>query len=164
MNHTEVIIVPSLFFLIGYIVWVTVNAWQRRQRLRMVTEFNSKLLDRLGTVKDFSEFLQTEAGGRFMQDLGSEPPMASGPHERILRAAQLGTVLICLGVGLLLLSFFSPFSLGYSQPGFNAVGTISLSLGIGFVISAVASYRLAGALGLLSRAPDTPQIPVASRV
>ena len=163
-NHPEIIIVPALFFMIGYIVWVLANTWHRSRRLRMVTEFNSKLLDRLGSVKDFSEFLQTDAGGRFMQDLGSEPSSASGPRERIFRAAQFGTVLVCLGLGLLLLSFFSPVSLASAQAEFNAIGTIALSLGIGFVLSAVASYRLAGVLGLLSRAPDTSQVTATSRL
>jgi hypothetical protein len=161
-NHPEIIIVPSLFFMIGYIVWVLANAWHRGRRLKMVTDFNGKLLDRLGSVKDFSEFLQTEAGGRFMQDLGSEPQLASGPQERILRATQLGTVLVCLGLGLLLLSFLSPLSLASAQPQFNAIGTIALSLGIGFILSAVASYRLATALGLLGRAPDAPAVTVSS--
>jgi hypothetical protein len=161
-NRPEIIIVPALFFMIGYIVWVLTNAWHRSRRLKMVTDFNSKLLDRLGSVKDFSEFLQTGAGGRFMQDLGSEPQPASGPQERILRAAQLGTVLICLGLGLLLLSFFSPTSLESALAEFNAFGTIALSLGIGFVLSAVASYRLARTLGLLGRAPDPPAVTATS--
>jgi hypothetical protein len=160
-NQPEIIIVPSVFFTIGYVVWVSVNAWQRSRRLKMVTEFNSRLLDRLGSVKDFSEFLQTEAGTRFMQDLASEP-VTSGPHERILRAAQVGIVLICLGVGLLLLSFFSPFLAG--QEGFTAIGAIALSLGIGFTISAVASYRLAGILGILHRTADGPSVPLPSRI
>ena len=159
----EVIIVPSLFFMIGYVVWVLANTWSRRNRLKLVTEFHSKLLDKLGSVKDFGEFVQTEAGARFMADLGAEPAGIGGPHERILRAAQLGTVLVCLGIGLLMLSFFSPTLAGRGREAFNAVGTIALSLGVGFVISAAASYRLSGRLGLLSRASDTAREALSSR-
>jgi hypothetical protein len=150
VNQPELIIVPSFFFMVGYIVWVWVSAAQRKARLKLVTEFNSRLLDRLGSVKDFSEFLQTEAGARFMQDLTSEP-ITSGPHERILRTAQFAAVLICLGFGLLLLSFFFPTFSDSSHNSFTALGVISLSLGIGFGASAGASYRLAGMLGLLNR-------------
>ena len=159
----EIIIVPSLFFMIGYVVWVLANTWSRRHRLKLVTEFHSKLLDKLGSVKDFGEFVQTEAGARFFADLGAEPASIGGPHERILRAVQLGTVLFCLGVGVLLLSFFSPTMGGRGREAFNAVGTIALSLGVGFVISAAASYRLSGRLGLLGRTPDSARDPLTAR-
>ena len=159
----EVIIVPSLFFMIGYVVWVLANTWSRRSRLKLVTEFHSKLLDKLGSVRDFGEFVQTEGGARFMADLGAEPASIGGPYERILRAAQLGIVLLCLGVGLLLLSFLSPTLAGRVQESFNAFGTVTLSLGVGFIISAVASYRLSGKLGLLGGASSATREPRASR-
>jgi hypothetical protein len=94
--------------------------------------------------------VHTEAGRRFVQELASEAPALSAPQERILRAAQFGSVLVCLGFGLLL-TFFSPITIQAGRAGFNALGTIALSLGIGFIIPAVASYRLARMLGLLSR-------------
>jgi hypothetical protein len=163
VNHPEVVIVPSFFFLIGYIVWVWVTTSQRKHRLKLVTEFHSRLLDKLGSVKDFGEFLQTDAGSRFIKDLASEPA-ATGPHDRIMRAAQVGVVLIFLGLGLLMVSFFwSPYAPESGQNAFGALGAIAFSLGVGFAVSAAASYRLAGTLGLLNRAPDSSSIPVASR-
>jgi hypothetical protein len=145
----ELIIVPTLFVTIAYIVWVLVDAAQRKQRMKLITEFQSRLLDKLGSVENFGAFLQTEAGSRFMNDLASEP--VSGPQDRILRAVQVGIVLVCLGFGLLLLTFFSPTLPQRGHETFNALGIIALSLGIGFTISAAASYRLSGALGLLGR-------------
>lgn len=165
MNHPEVIIVPSLFFMIGYIVWVVVTASQRKHRLRLVTEFHSKLLDKLGSVKDFGEFLQTEAGARFMKELAAEPITVGGPHERILRAAQLGVVLVCLGFGLPSISFFwAPGAAESGQNAFAAMGAISVSLGFGFIASTIASYRLAGALGLMPRRDESSSAPAASQV
>jgi hypothetical protein len=162
-SHPEIIIVPSFFFLIGYIVWVWVSSAQRKQRLRLITEFHTRLLDKLGSVKDFGDFLQTDAGNRFMKDLASEPVVA-GPHDRILRAAQIGVVLIFLGIGLLMVSFFwSPVAPESGQNAFGALGAIALSLGIGFTVSAGASYRLAGMLGLLNRPQDPSSVPVTSR-
>ena len=163
MDHSEVIIIPAFFFMVGYIVWIVVTAIQRRQRLKMITDFHGKLLDRLGSVKDFNEFLQTEAGSRFLQDLATDVPTVAAPQERILRAAQFGSVLICLGIGLLLLTFFSPITIRAGRAGFNALGAIALSLGIGFVISAVASYRLSGMLGLLRRHSDSDAAALPSR-
>jgi hypothetical protein len=156
MTNPEIVILPAFFATVGYVVWVTLDSWQRRQRQRLVSDFNTRLLDRLGSVHDFSEFLQTPAGSRFMADMATEKSTAS-PKDRILRAAQIGAVLICLGVGLLLLSFFS--QLPDAMAGFEVTGAIALSLGIGFAVSAVASYRLAGSLGLM-----TPDVPSSTQV
>lgn len=162
--NPEIIIIPAFFVMVGYVVWVTVTAWQRRQRLKLVTDFNSRLLERLGTVKDFSEFVQTPAGARFLQDLSSEP-VTTGPKERILRASQVGVVLICLGIGLLLVSFFwSPFAPQTGQNAFAVLGMIALSLGVGFAVSAFASYRLAGMLGLLHRDGRGPEAAASAHI
>src|SRR6202007_1292691 len=60
----ELIIVPALFVLIGFVVWTTVNAWQRRQQLKLMTEFNARLLDRLESGKDFTDLLLSQGGAR----------------------------------------------------------------------------------------------------
>jgi hypothetical protein len=163
LNNPEVVVVPSFFVTIGYVVWVWVNASQRKQRLKLMTEFHGKLIDRLGSFKDFSEFLHTPAGTRFMQDLASDPASVGSPQDRILRAAQFSAVLICLGIGLLLISvFWSPSAPARGQSVFATIGAIALSLGIGFAVSAVASYRLAGVLGLLRRSHEGANTPVTS--
>ncbi len=157
--NPDFVIFPAFFATIGYVVWVTLDSWQRRQRLRLASDFNTRLLERLGSVRDFNEFLQTPAGSRFMADLAAEPSTTS-PKDRILRATQIGVVLICLGLGLLLLSFFS--QMPEAMAGFEVTGAIALSLGIGFAVSAAASYRLAGALGLIAQdgAPSRQPAPV----
>jgi hypothetical protein len=158
----EVIIVPALFFLIGYICWLLVTAVQRSQRTKLLTQFNGKLLDRLGSVNDFSQFLQTEAGAKFMRDLASEP-LTTGPQERIMRAAQISAVLICLGLGLLALGFVQALP-DRADEGLMTIGVIALSLGIGFAASAATAYRLAAKLGLLRRDPGSSTVPAASHV
>jgi hypothetical protein len=67
-------------------------------------------------------------------------------------------VLVCLGLGLLLLTFFSPVTIQSSRAGFNALGVIALSLGVGFLVSAAASYRLAAALGILMPRPEAEPV------
>ena len=97
---SEVIIVPSLFLMIGYVFYVIANAFTRRQQLRSTTEFQAKLLDRMGTVGEFSQFLNTEGGQKF---LGPCPPSRGGAaHQRVLRAFQSGIVMVCLGIGIFL--------------------------------------------------------------
>jgi hypothetical protein len=158
----EIIIVPALFIMIGFIIWVVVNGWQRRLRLKLTTEFNSKLLDRIGSVKDFNEFLQTEGGAKFMDGLTIERS-STRPQDSILRASQIGIVLITLGCGFLVLDWY--FSVRYASAGdtevLTVIGVIAASLGLGFLISAGVSYRLARMLGVLDRdgrsgGPDNP--------
>jgi hypothetical protein len=74
---SEIIIVPFIFSTFGFIVWVLVTGWQRRQHIRVMTDFNNKLLDRMGSVKDFSEFLQTDGAREFIDRV-----TAGGTHGR----------------------------------------------------------------------------------
>jgi len=143
---SDIIIVPFIFSTIGFIVWVVVNGWQRRQQIKQLTDFNSRLLDRIGSVKDFSDFLQTDGGAKFMDRVaaGGTPPDV---RMTILRAIQTGLVLLALGAGLLVLSwiFRERFPFAESEV-FTVTGVIAISLGIGFLLSGVASYRLASGL------------------
>lgn len=145
--QSEIIIVPSILITVGFIVWVTITGWQRRQRLKLMTDFNTRLLDRLGSVKDFAEFIQTDVGAQFMENMAAETPVYA-PHERILRATQLGIVLLALGGGLLFLA--RHFGWGEEYEAYLAFGVIAISLGIGFAVSSGVSYTLASALGLLN--------------
>ncbi len=140
---------PPLFTLIGFLVWIVITGWQRRQRLKLEMDFNTRLLDRLGSVKDFSEFLRTDAGAQFMTTLTTESPVQA-PQERILWAMQSGIVLLALGGGLLAVA--RHFAGRVEYDAFFALSLIAMSLGLGLVISSVASHRLASSLGVLRAA------------
>jgi hypothetical protein len=143
---SEIIIVPVVFATIGFVVWVMVNGWERRQQVRVLTDFNSRLLERIGSVKDFSEFLQTDGGAKFMDRVtaGGTPPDV---RMTILRSVQTGLVLLTLGTGLLVLSalFRREYPYGETEV-FTVTGVIALSLGFGFLLSGGASYRLASTM------------------
>src|SRR5262249_36760043 len=141
-------IAPSVCGMVAFIVWALVNGWQRHQQIKRLTDFNTRLVDRIGSVKDFSEFLQTEGGARFMNDLTVERG-SLGPRARILRAIEFGITFISLGVGLIIVG--RRFYAMEQHEGFTVFGVIALSLGLGCLVSAVASYRVAGMLGVLDR-------------
>jgi len=146
---SEIIIVPFIFSTLGFVVWVLVTGWQRRQHIRVMTDFNNKLIDRMGSVKDFSDFLQTDGGAKFIDRVtggGTRPEI----RWTILRSLQTGLVLLALGVGLIVLAWVlrSDFPYGENHV-FSVTGTIALSLGVGFLLSATAAYRLAS--GMLPR-------------
>jgi hypothetical protein len=141
----EIIIVPFMFSTIGFVVWVAINGWHRRQQVRLLMDFNTRLLERIGSVKDFSEFLQTDSGAKFMDRItaGGTPPDI---RLMILRAVQTGLVLLALGSGLLSLSWMLRSRFPYDSEIFTIVGVIALSLGVGFLLSGGASYRLASGM------------------
>src|SRR5215831_8053935 len=143
---TESVFFVSFFFLIGYVVQVAVTSWNRRQHLRAVMAFNTHVLDRLGSATDFGAFAQTEAGAQLMRGLTAVESPSMTPERRILGSVQTGIVLLSLGLGLLYIGRSSGV---YNHGEFTVFGTIGLSLGVGFVLSAGASYQLSRALGLL---------------
>jgi hypothetical protein len=133
--------------MIAWIVYTVVTGIQGWYQRRVQAQFQSKMLDKIGSVSELGQFLNTEAGTRFLKGLTSD---ASGPHGRILRAVQSGLVLGVLGIGLFIYGWFSPTIPGEAKHATNAVATILLSLGVGFLVSALTSYRLSKQLGLLS--------------
>jgi hypothetical protein len=137
--------VPSLFFLIGFVIWVAITAWQRRQRLSIIFDFNRHLLDRLGSAKDFTDFVQTEAGARFMRGLTTAEPASASVQLRIMVSVQIGIILSTLGLGLLALAT----SRYGNRDELTILGVIAVSVGLGFLLSTLVSYRLARAFGTL---------------
>jgi len=151
MDLSQFLMAAAIVFL----PWILFNAWLRSERLKRIAEFNNRLFDRLGSGKDFVDFLQTEGGARFMENLatdrGSEGLFggSSSPKHAILRAMQTGIVFFTLGGGLTLLSRFFE-----NHETLTIIGVIALSLGVGFLISTVASYRMARTLGVLEEKPS----------
>jgi len=143
---TDIVFFVGLFSLAGYVVHITVSSFSRRQHLKAVTTFNTHVVDRLGSAADFGAFAQTEAGAQLMRGLTAVEPPSPTPERRILNSVQTGVVLLSLGLGLLYIARSSGVS---SHDAFMVAGTIGLSLGIGFLLSAAISYRLSRALGLL---------------
>jgi hypothetical protein len=144
----EIIIVPALFVTIGFVAWTIASNWQRHEQLKEMTAFHGKIIDRVGSIKDFNDFLQTPGGMQFMNAItGDKGP--NGPRERILRAVQTGIVLSTVGGGCLLLSDMFQYE---ASDIFTVAGVILLSLGIGFLLAAGAAYGLSKRLGVLQPA------------
>ncbi len=146
----------GLFALVAWIAYVANESNRRSRRLKAVSEFQTRLLDRIGSAKEFGDILQSEGGVRLLESLSLEEPAPT--HARIVRSTQVGVVLLALGVGLLLLHLAFP-----NDAGFVVTGALALSLGIGFLLSSLLAYRLSRSLGLLDQRP--PMTPAAqSRV
>jgi hypothetical protein len=144
---SEIIIVPSALLMTAYVFYVIANAFTRRQQLRSTTDFQTKLLDRMGNMGEFTEFLNTEGGKKFLNTVGSES--GGMAHQRVLRAFQTGIVMLCLGIGIFMyLSGARVDSDTYESLGF--IGTVSAAVGVGMLISGYVSLRLSRRLGLIN--------------
>ncbi|HZM94520.1 MAG TPA: hypothetical protein VFB92_13910 [Vicinamibacterales bacterium] len=149
---SEVIIVPSLFLMIAYVFYAVANAFTRRQQLRSTSEFQTKLLERMGTMTEFSQFLNTEGGQKLLGTVGTDGGFA---HQRVLRAFQSGIVMLCLGIGIFLyLSDVRVETDTYESVGF--VGTVSAAVGIGLLISGYVSLKLSRKMGLINGQSHPP--------
>ena len=151
--HPEVIVGPAFFLMVAFVVWTAVTAWQRRQRLRLLMEFNNRLIDRLDSVKDFIELAKVDGGLQFLNAVAADAPV-TGPRDRILRATEMGIVLVAFGIGLLFLGWYLGLE---GRDAFTAVGVIALSLGIGFLCSSVVSFRITSSL--VDPSPAAPGLP-----
>lgn len=137
----------GFFALIGWIVFVFVDGRRRREQLKVMAEFHTKALDKMGSTADFGDFLETDGGKRFLKSLTIE---GLGPKQRIVRGTERG--ILCLVVGVVVMI------LGWSFPdlrdGFTIIGAIVAACGVGNLISCVASYGLSKSFGLLDQGDD----------
>ncbi len=114
---------------------------------------HAKLLDAFTRTKDLLAYVQTPPGRRFLEatpiPIQDQPAAIAAPLSRILWSVQAGVVLAIGGIGLLYVS--TRFTEDASQ-FFMVVGVITIALGVGFMMSAVAAYVLSRRLGLVESA------------
>ncbi len=142
----------AFMFFGGVFIWVikTVIDHRRWNRLsRMQSEVHNKLLDRFAANEDLLKYVNTPAGRHFLESAPIQldtPRALSAPISRVLWSVQVGIVLAAAGVGMQLVSW-SVADKDVSQP-LSAMGTLGITIGAGFIVSAVVSYMLSRRLGL----------------
>lgn len=147
--------IPFLVFLciLGALLWLTHvllenRRWNRIFKLQ--TDVHGKLLERFGTSQEVLTYMGTEAGKRFLEAtpiaVGFEPqPPVPSPVARVLTPLQIGIVMTLLGLGLILVRRSVPDA----DAPLLVLGTIVLTPGLGFIISAAITWGLARRLGLM---------------
>ncbi len=153
---------PPVFALIAFLaaaVWtgrliVDSRRWARIFKLQ--SEVHGRLIDKFSTNQELAAYMETEAGKRFLEaapiplhDTAQRVPNAVA---RVLTPVQIGSVLILLGIGCLLLRHAGP---DLATP-MLVLGTVILMPGIGFIISAGITWVLAARLGLMPPRPESP--------
>lgn len=122
--------------------------WLRTSRVQ--AEAHAKLLDRLTQNDELLTYVQSPAGSAFLASapiaVDAGPRAANSPVSRILWSVQAGVVLAFGGLGLFWASSRVVAEMG---PPLSVLGILSLTVGVGFVASAVVAHLLARRLGLV---------------
>jgi len=135
--------------LLAWLVYAVLQMRSRRESQRL--ELQSRILDRVGSAKEFGEFLATEQGQRFLQAL---TPASSRPEARMLSFVRLGIMLVILGITLLILGWITGARIPGPDGQIEFLATLSLATGLGMLMSVWVSYKLGRKLGVLTDAPD----------
>ena len=155
-------IVPFSVFLVLTLLlaWILRLVLDNRRWYRMVrvqTDIHMKLLDRFSSSQDMIAYMDSEAGRRFLEsprfDIQPAHP-AMFPYGRILWSAQVALIMSTLGAGMLFLRGRVPAD---GDVPLLVFGTLALMLGLGFLLSAAASYLLSKHFGLLEHSASASE-------
>lgn len=146
------VIMSGVFGFFAWLVRVVLDhrRWLRQSKTQV--EAHAKILDRLTSHDDLLAYIQSPAGQRFLESApieidGRQRPVNTS-LSRVLLAVQAGIVLVALGFGFTVLQ--SRF--GEAGKGFWMLSTLALALGVGFLLSAGASYVISSRHGLIADA------------
>lgn len=143
-----ILLLPCLFVMVVLIVRYLVDSRRSGRFYKMQSELHMRLIDKLGTNQELAAYLESEAGKRLFAAAPAALEMDRGPAVpnmvgRVLTPLQIGFVLTLLGAGLMALP-------RQGQDMASLVfGMVLLMPGIGFILSAVATWVLAHRLGLM---------------
>jgi hypothetical protein len=144
------------------VLWVLRMLLENRRwnkSFKVHEEVHTKLIEKLASGQDLTAYMESDAGKRLLE--WTPPPVETSrrglpmPAGRILWSIQAGLILSLVGVGLLLIRDRIPDGV---QP-LLVFGTLGLTIGAGFLISALISYALSKHLGLMGVAERTGTMP-----
>lgn len=144
-DYIIAITVPGMF---SWFAWIIFGTFRRWKIAKLQADVQSRLLERVGSGQDLLAYAQTDAGRQLLESLKVEQVAQPAPHGKIIGAFQAGIVLFFFGIAMLWLR--SHVSVA-NVDGFTIFGALAIAVGVGFGLSAVASYYLSRSFGLMSR-------------
>jgi hypothetical protein len=139
--------------IVGFLVWVirsiiSYRSWQHIVKIQ--TEAHSKIFDRLNSNEELIAYIQSPAGQRFLTSTSTavdlSPRSIGAPVARILWSVQVGVVIAFAGIGLFVARNIMMEEVAQVL---YVLSILAMSLGVGFVVSALVAYFLSQRLGLL---------------
>jgi hypothetical protein len=133
--------VSSVFaLLIGFSTWIVSR--RRQERSRAQFDLQRRMLEKFGSASEFVAFLESDSGRKFLETVSSETQTQAS---RIFGSIQKGAIFALIGVVGFGVMAYKP---GDMVPLAVPSG-IALAIGLGYLISAFATYKLSKQWGLL---------------
>ena len=131
------VVIPTMVIAFAWVISLIIAAFRHRAHLRAQTDFHNKMMEKFSSADEFTAYLQSEAGRSFFDNLSNEP---ATPLSKILGSIKKGAILVLLGLGLFSMS--NIFGTLDSRNIMLIIGTVSMTVGLGFLVSSAVSYRL----------------------
>ena len=133
------VVVLGAFSMVVLLVWFGHRSRERESGNRAETQ--KRFLDKFGSGSELADFLATDNGQRFLDQLGEDKGRRAAildrffdPRARAMRMIVPGIVLTALGLAML--------ALAAAGEELSAPGVILLALGTGFLISSAVMGRI----------------------
>lgn len=156
MNRiTPIILFPCFLVAVVWVIHLFVQSRRWNRAFKQQSEIHSRLIDKFSSSQELAAYMETEAGKQFLSASAYAPGPQAGPHmpnvvARVITPMQVGVVLTLLGIGLYFLRNAGP---DMATP-MAVLGTLALMPGIGFILSAGATWAIAQRLGLMPEKAD----------
>lgn len=142
-----VLIVVGLATIFYWILRTFSDNSTRRKLAETRAGIHRDLVSKFGSSQELLAYLSSDAG-RDLAVPAADLERTSHPYKRILGAIQAGLVLVSVGTAFLMMS--NSEALGRDgEHGFVFLGGMALSVGLGFLASAVAAWVLSKRWGLV---------------
>ena len=140
-NIAIVMVMGTLGICVVTIVRTAMDHIRRTRSERTQAEMFNTLMNKLGSGPEVLSYMETEAGKSLLK---APPEVRPSPYARILNSVHLGVVLTILGIGILSLQ-----AMLNGDRDALIIGTLILTVGIGMLSAAAASWVLSKKLGLM---------------
>jgi hypothetical protein len=148
-----IIVIPSFCLMIGWLVWLLTRTNHLKTKARI--ELHQRLLERMNSVQEIVQLMQTDEGRRFLEALSVD---RTTQLEQIRATVQKGVILTTVGLGALSIRLF--FQSGFGV--FIVMGILVCAGGLGLLISAGVAYRLSRTWDLLEKRAGQSDVREAS--
>lgn len=143
----------AVLLSLGWLIKVLLANRRWNRIFRLQTETHTKLIDRFGSSQEVLNYMQTDAGKRFLE---ATPIAVDFEREerwpvvmqRVLMPLTAGVILTLLGLGLLAMRHSVP----HGESALLLFGVVALMPGLGCIIAAGVTWFMARRLGLLPNA------------
>jgi hypothetical protein len=149
----------AICLVASVLIWLVKTLIQHRRWSRVSkvqAEVHNKLMDRFSSNEELLAYIGTPAGKRFLESaplaVDTAQQALGAPAGRILWSVQAGLVVGAPRAGLVVGG--SSGDKKIAQP-LSAFGILGLSIGIGFILSAIVSFILSRKLGLWPATPES---------